>query len=96
MRAKRSALSQQVTTKHIQTDAHKDIANTRQVDIYQKTYIESIQKHLRQLLQTVPTSKMLQVPLCLDTLCEHFKQSANKPSLRCQSKSYNSPPWFNY
>ena len=29
-RAKRSALSQQVTTKHIQTEAHKDIANTRQ------------------------------------------------------------------
>ena len=29
-RAKRSALSQQVTTKHIKTDAHKDIANTRQ------------------------------------------------------------------
>ena len=28
-RAKRSALSQQVTTKHILTDAHKDIANTR-------------------------------------------------------------------
>ena len=29
-KAKRSALSQQVTTKHIYTDAHKDIANTRQ------------------------------------------------------------------
>ena len=29
-RAKRSALSQQVTTKHILTDAHKEIANTRQ------------------------------------------------------------------
>ena len=29
-RAKRSALSQQVTTKHILTDTHKDIANTRQ------------------------------------------------------------------
>ena len=29
-RAKRSALSQQVTTKHIETDAYKDIANTRQ------------------------------------------------------------------
>ena len=32
------------------------------------------------LLQTVPTSKILQVPLCLDVLFEHFKQSANKPS----------------
>ena len=30
MRAKRPALSQQVTTKHTQTDTHKDIANTRQ------------------------------------------------------------------
>ena len=29
-RAKRSALSQQVTTKHTQTDVHKDTANTRQ------------------------------------------------------------------
>ena len=29
-RAKRSALSQQVTTKHIQTTAHKDIGNIRQ------------------------------------------------------------------
>ena len=29
-RAKRSALSQQATTKHPQTDAHKDTANTRQ------------------------------------------------------------------
>ena len=29
-RAKRSVLSQQVTAKHIWTDAHKDIANTRQ------------------------------------------------------------------
>ena len=28
--AKRSALSQQVTTRHIQKDAHKGIANTRQ------------------------------------------------------------------
>ena len=29
-RAKRSALSQQVTTRHIKTDARKGIANTRQ------------------------------------------------------------------
>ena len=29
-RAKRSALSQQVTTRHIKTDAHKGIANARQ------------------------------------------------------------------
>ena len=28
--SQRSALSQQVTTKHIQTDTHIDIANTRQ------------------------------------------------------------------
>ena len=38
----------------------------------------SIQKHLRQLLQTV-SSKMLPIILCLDALFEHFKQSANKP-----------------
>ena len=50
------------------------------------------QEHLRQLLQTVPTSKMLQVPLCLDALFEHFKQSTNKQSPRCQSKSYIAPP----
>ena len=47
-----------------------------------------IQEHLRQLLQTVPTSKMLQVPLCVDAIFEHFKQSANKPSPRCKLKSY--------
>ena len=44
-----------------------------------------IQEHLRQLL-TVPTPKMLQVPLCLDALFEHFKQSANKPSLKMSVK----------
>ena len=32
-----------------------------------------IQEHLRQLLQTVLTSKMMQIPLCLDALFEHFK-----------------------
>ena len=57
--------------------------------------MKSIQEHLRQLLQTVPTSKMLQVPLCMDALFEHFKQSANKPSSRCLSKSYIAPPQFN-
>ena len=48
--------------------------------------MKSIHEYLCQLLQTVPTSKMLQVPLCLDALFEHFKQSANKQSPRCQSK----------
>ena len=35
---------------------------------------ESIQEHIHQLLQTIPTSKMMQVPLCLhvDALFEHF------------------------
>ena len=51
-----------------------------------------IQEHLRQLLQTVQAPKMLQVPLWLDALFEHFKLSANKLSQRCQSKSYIAPP----
>ena len=34
-----------------------------------------IQEHLRQLLQTIPTSKMLQVHLCFDALFGHFKQA---------------------
>ena len=41
--------------------------------------MKSIHEYLRQLLQRVPTSKMLQVPLCLDAPFEHFEQSANKP-----------------
>ena len=51
--------------------------------------MKSIEEHLRQLLQTDPTSKMLQVPLCLDVLFEHFKQSTYAKSkmsvkkLRC-------------
>ena len=48
--------------------------------------IKSIQEHLSQLLQTVPTSKMLQVPLCLDALFELLKQSVNKPSLDVSQK----------
>ena len=36
------------------------------------------QEHLHQLLQTIPISKMLQFPLCIDELFEHFKQSTNK------------------
>ena len=46
--------------------------------------MKSIQEHLRQLLQMVPTSLMLQVNLRLDALFKHFKQSANKLSPRCQ------------
>ena len=41
--------------------------------------MKSIQEYLRQLLQTIPTSKTLQVPLCLDALFEHFK-----PALKAQ------------
>ena len=37
--------------------------------------MKSIQEHPRQLLQTVPASKMLQVPLCLDALFEHFSKA---------------------
>ena len=47
-------------------------------------------------LPTSPNSKTIQdvaiTQLCLDALFGHFKQSANKPSLRCQSKSYIAPP----
>ena len=37
--------------------------------------MKSIHKHLRQLLQMVPTSWMLQVPLCLDALFEHLSRA---------------------
>ena len=43
-------------------------------------------KNERQL-QTIQTSKMLQLTLRIDALFEHFKQSANKLSQICQSKS---------
>ena len=47
-RAKRSALSQQVTTKHTQTDTHKDTANTRQnkniKDPQKKYRLETVSK----------------------------------------------------
>ena len=48
--------------------------------------MKSVQEYIRQLLQTVPTSKMLQVPLCLDALFEHFKQSANKTKSKMSVK----------
>ena len=38
---------------------------------------------------------MLQFTLRIDALFEHFKQSANKISQMCQSKSYTAPPRFN-
>ena len=38
---------------------------------------------------------MLQLTLSIDALFEHFKQSANKLSQICQSKSYIAPPRFN-
>ena len=38
---------------------------------------------------------MLQLTLRIDALFEHFKQSANKLSQICQSKSYIAPPRFN-
>ena len=43
--------------------------------------MKSIQEHLLQLLQMVPTSYLLQAPLCLDALFEQCKQKqkANKP-----------------
>ena len=42
--------------------------------------MKSIHEYLRQHFQTVQTSKVLQVPLCLDALFEHFKESSNKSS----------------
>ena len=89
---------------HINRRAHKDIANTRQkktLKIHKRSTalkrlpMKSIQEHLRQLLQTVSPSKMLAIPLCLDALFGHFKQSSNKPSQRCQSRCYIAPPKFN-
>ena len=38
---------------------------------------------------------MLQLTLHIDALFEHFKQSTNKQSQICQSKSYIAPPRFN-
>ena len=38
---------------------------------------------------------MLQLTLRIDALFEHFKQSANKLSKKCQSESYIAPPKFN-
>ena len=49
--------------------------------------MKCIQEHLSQLLQAVTPSKMLAIFLCLDALFGHFKQSANRQSPRCQSKS---------
>ena len=37
---------------------------------------------------------MLQFTLSIDVLFEHFKQSTNKLSQMCQSKSYIAPPQF--
>ena len=45
-----------------------------------------------QFLQTVPTFKVLQFSLHIDARLEIFKQSANKLSQTCQSKSYIVPP----
>ena len=50
--------------------------------------MKAVEKNKPELLQTVPTSKMLQSTLRIDALFEHFKQSANKLSQLCQSKSY--------
>ena len=43
---------------------------------FQTTFsMKSIQEHLLQLLQMVPASKMLQVPLYIDALFEHFSNA---------------------
>ena len=46
-----------------------------------------VEKKQRQLLQAVPKSYMLQLTMRIDVLFENFKQSANKLSQICQSKS---------
>ena len=38
--------------------------------------MENIQEHLRQLLQTFPTSWMLQIHMCIDAPFEHVKEGA--------------------
>ena len=48
--------------------------------------VKVVEKNKRQFLQTVLTSKMLQLTLRIDAIFEHFKQSANKLSQTCQSK----------
>ena len=37
--------------------------------------MKSIQEHLRQLLQTVPTFEMLRQSLCIDTLLKLFSKA---------------------
>ena len=49
--------------------------------------MKSIQEHLRQLLQTVPTPKVLWAPLCLDALFE-------QPSPRYQSNNTLHRPYL--
>ena len=51
-----------------------------------------VKKNNCQLLQTVPTSGLLQLSLSPDAIFENFKQSANKLSQMCQSKSYIACP----
>ena len=58
--------------------------------------MQNIQEYLRQLLRTGSPSQVLGISLCLDALFGQFKQSANEPNPRCQSKSYIAPPQFNY
>ena len=41
--------------------------------------------------KTVSISKMLQLTLHIDALCEHFKQAGNIQSHKCQSKRYIAP-----
>ena len=56
--------------------------------------MKNIQDYLRHFLQTVPTSKMLQLLLFIDATFEYFKQGADNPSkmsfkkLRCIATIY--------
>ena len=44
--------------------------------VFQTSFpMNTIQEHFCQLLEMVPTSKMLQVPSSIDALFEHFQQA---------------------
>ena len=78
-KAKRSALSQQVTTKHIKTDTHKDIANTRQ------------NKNIKE----VPPwngGKPLSLP-CQD-YCKTSKENCNAYQNKYQTQKSTNNVWY--
>ena len=57
--------------------------------------MKNIQDYLRHFLQTVPTSKMLQLLLCIDATFEYLSK-AQIIRQRRLSKSYVASPQFTY